>query len=92
MKKIILAVFVSMMILSPAYADEEIQLAAVMVESGYSATDANKVIYAMPDNQAGGSSSYASRDSDFEYAIISGIVIGGVLAVVADGWNSTSNH
>lgn len=90
MKKIIFAVFVTLM-MSSAYADEEIQLAAVMVESGYSATNANKMIYAAPDNQTGGSSSYASGQSDYEYAVISGIVVGGMLAAIANS-DSTSNH
>ena len=85
MKKIILAVFVTMM-MSPAYADEEIQLAAVMVESGYSATEADKMIYAAPGARGG------SSNEGFEYAIVAGIVITGVLATVVDGWDSTSNH
>lgn len=91
MKKIILAVFVTMMMLSSAYADEEIQLAAVMVESGYSATDANKMIYAVPDNRPSGSYRYAARDVGTEYAIMAGIVAAGVLVSVVD-WDSTSNH
>ena len=92
MKKIILAVFVTMMMLSPAYADEEIQLAAVMVESGYSATDTNKMIYASLDNRASRSFRGGSRDSDFEYGIIAGIVVAVVLASTAENWDSTSNH
>ena len=88
MKKIILAAFVSMIMLPSAYAGEEIQLAAVMSASDSSNLTANKKLYSRP----GGSARYGFRDSDFEYAIIAGIVVVVVLASTADGWNSTSNH
>ena len=87
MKKIILAILVSMMMMSSAYADETIQLAAVMTESNPSPIDANKKIYATSGNQGGGSGGMMSGST-----IIVGIVVAGALALTVNGFDSTSNH
>ncbi|MCK4585831.1 MAG: hypothetical protein KAU29_00710 [Gammaproteobacteria bacterium] len=92
MKKIILAVFASMILASPVYAGEEIQLAAVMVDSNSSELTANKRIYALGDGRSSGGIGRRARDESFEYAIIAGIAVAVVLASTADGWDSTSNH
>ena len=88
MKKIILAVLVSMMMVSQVYADEEIQLAAVMTESSTSPIETNKKIYATSGFQGGGGSAGLMSGS----TILVGIVVAGSLVMVADGFSSTSNH
>ena len=87
MKKIILAILVSMMMMSSAYADETIQLAAVMTESSTSPIEMNKKIYATSSFQGGGSSGVLSGN-----AIIVGIVVASTLALSINGFDSTSNH
>ena len=87
MKKIILAVFASMILASPVYADEEIQLAAVMEDSGSSSIEANKKIYA----RSGGGFGRESRDPSYEYAVVTGVIVAGIIAAMAHT-ESTSNH
>jgi homoserine dehydrogenase len=92
MKKLLLAAFITMVMMSSAYAGEEIQLAAVMTESGASTLTANKKVYAaMGDTRPSGSFGSANKSSNYEYAVITGIAIAGLLAIAVDG-NSTSNH
>ena len=88
MKKIILAVFVSVMVVSPVYADEEIQLAAVMVDTDSTPIVTNKKMYA-----ALGGDGLGGRDEGItDYSIIAGITVAATLAIVASGADSTSNH
>ena len=92
MKKLLLAASISMVMMSSAYAGEEIQLAAVMTESGASTLTANKKVYAaIGDTRPSGNFGSANKNSNFEYAIITGVAVAGLLAIVVDG-NSTSNH
>jgi len=85
MKKIIfLMVFVSMISLSPAYADEEIQLAAVMSASDI---QVNKRVYATDVNRL----SASSNKQDYEFGIVAGIVIAATIAIVAQGYSTTSH-
>ena len=87
-KKVILAIFVSLMMGSPVYADEEIQLAAVMIDSDSSPIETNKKTYAA----LGGSGSGASAGGVSGTAIITGIVVAATLVIASDGFDSTSNH
>jgi len=96
MKKILLMIFVSMFILPTAYADEEIQLAAIMNASGSSNIQANKRIYAVDENQmsmGSGFSSTSFRD-DYEYGIIAGAIIAAAIAYSFqdNGASSTVTH
>ena len=92
MKKLLLAAFISMVMLSSAYAAEEIQLAAVMSASDSSTLTANKKLYsAIGDNRATGSARLANKGSSYEYAIITGVAVAGLLAIVVGG-DPTSNH
>ncbi len=91
MKTTILAVFISMM-MSSAYADEEIQLAAVMSASDSSTLTANKKLYAIGDARSGGGFRSGTRSSNFDYAVIGGVVVV-LLGVIAEGGaESASNH
>ena len=93
MKKSILTLFVSMIMCSTAYADETIQLAAVMGGSDSSNIQANQRVYASENARSSGSSGSASRTPGFEFAVISGVVVAATIASLAtDSTNSTSNH
>ena len=92
MKKIILAVFLGAIMSSSAYAGEEIQLAAVMGESGSSTLAANKKLYAVGDGRSSGGFSYRNKESNFDYAIIGAVAVGLLAVIVEGGSDSTSNH
>ena len=92
MKKLFLAVFVSMMMWSPVHAGEEIQLAAVMTESGSDNLTTHKKLYAIGDARSGGVFHPGTKDSDFDYAIIGAIAVGALVFIAADGVDSTTNH
>ena len=87
MKKIILAVFASVVMISPVYADEEIQLAAVMVDTDTTPIVTNKKMYAALGSVSGG-----VDEGITDYSIIAGITVAAALAIVASGADSTSNH
>ena len=92
MKKLLLAAFISTVMMSSAYAGEEIQLAAVMSASDSSTLTANKKVYAaIGDTRASGGNRLANKDSGFEYAVITGVAVAGLLAIVVGG-DPTSNH
>ena len=92
MKKMILMVFISMIMLSSAYADEKIQLAAVMSEAGSDKLTTNKKLYAIGDARSGGVFRPGTSDSNFDYAVIGGVVVVLLGVVVEGGADSTSNH
>ena len=86
----------SMVLLPPAYADEEIQLAAIVNASGSSNIQANKRIYATDANQWSMGSGYASTSirDDNEFGIVAGILIAGAIAfsLQDNGASSTVTH
>ena len=93
MKKLFLMVFVCMISLSTAYADEEIQLAAVMSASGSSNIQKNKRIYASDFSGWGSSSGYTSTRDEYEFGILAGVAVAAAIAVAVDGGSdSTSSH
>jgi len=92
MKKLLLAASISMVMMSSAYAGEEIQLAAVMSASDSSTLTANKKLpAAIGDTRASGGFGSASKNSNFEFAVLTGIAVAGLLAIVVEG-DPTSNH
>jgi len=94
MKKIFLILFVSMIILPPAYADEEIQLAAIVSASGSSNIQANKRIYATDINQLSMGSGYAStsRSEGYEFGVMAGIVVAAAIAIAVEDTSGAVSH
>ena len=96
MKKIVLmgfvSMFVCMLLLSPVHAGEEIQLAAVMTESGSDKLTVNKKLYAIGEGSTGGVFRSRNKDSNFDYAVIGGVMVVLLGVIVEGGADSTSSH